>query len=169
MPPESAARPLNLPVARCVRCTEDPEATRALARRLAARLRPDDFLALCGELGAGKTTFVQGLAAGLGVEGRVSSPTFVLMHCHPGRLPLCHLDAYRVGCAEEFAELGVEDFAAAAVTVLEWADRLPELWPPEVLVVTLAYTDTGRRLEFEGRGPRLAALVEELCADDSGD
>ena len=164
MPPEAADSPLPYPRARCSRETADAEATRALARRLAALLRPGDFLALCGELGAGKTTFVQGLAEGLGVAGRVSSPTFILLHAHLGPLPLCHLDAYRVRTAEELRDLGAEELAEAGVTALEWADRVPALWPPEVILITLEYAGEGRRLHFEGRGPRPAALVKELCA-----
>jgi tRNA threonylcarbamoyladenosine biosynthesis protein TsaE len=164
MPPEPADFPELCPPPRCSRETHDAEATRALARRLAALLRPGDFLALCGELGAGKTTFVQGLAQGLGVAGRVSSPTFILLHAHPGPVPLCHLDAYRVHTTEELGDLGAEELAEAGVTALEWADRVPALWPPEVLIITLEYAGDGRRLHFEGRGPRPAALVQELCA-----
>ena len=144
--------------------TEDAPETRDLAQRLAERLQAGDFVALIGELGAGKTTFAQGLAAGLGVTGRVSSPTFVLMHCHPGPLPLCHVDAYRVATGQELREAGVEEYADAAVTAVEWADRVPDFWPPEVIVVNLAYTDTTRRVELTGRGSRLAAVVRELSA-----
>lgn len=143
-----------------------PETTQAVARRLAPRLQAGDFLALCGELGSGKTCFAQGLAAGLQVQGRVSSPSFVLMHYHPGALPLCHLDAYRVDSAEEFYQLGVDEYAHTSVMALEWADRVPDLWPAEVLVINLSYADSGRRLELIGRGARAAALVEELRKHD---
>ncbi|HEY3397913.1 MAG TPA: tRNA (adenosine(37)-N6)-threonylcarbamoyltransferase complex ATPase subunit type 1 TsaE [Armatimonadota bacterium] len=142
--------------------TDSPEQTRELARRLAAYLRPGDFLALCGELGGGKTCFVQGLAEGLGALGRVSSPTFVLLHYHPGPLPLCHLDAYRVASAEEFRDLGVDDYARTGVVALEWADRLPELWPAELLIVNFSYTADGRCLELSGRGERWSPVLEEL-------
>lgn len=139
-----------------------PEATQALARRLAQYLQAGDFLALCGELGSGKTCFVQGLAQGLPVPGRVSSPSFVLMHYHPGPLPLSHLDAYRVESAEEFRQLGADEYARLSVLALEWADRVPDLWPEEVLVINLSYAEGGRRIEFVGRGQRPALLVEEL-------
>jgi tRNA threonylcarbamoyladenosine biosynthesis protein TsaE len=144
------------------------ETTRALARQWAVSLRAGDFLALIGELGGGKTCFVQGLAEGLEVAGRVSSPTFVLLHYHPGPLPLVHLDAYRVGTAEEFRELGVEEYARTSVIALEWADRVPELWPAEALVIRFGYAEGGRRIEFEGRGERPGALVEELRQHDPG-
>lgn len=148
--------------------TATAEETQALARWLAGQLQPGDFLALCGELGSGKTCFVQGLAEGLGVQGRVSSPTFVLLHYHPGPLPLLHLDAYRVGSGAEFRDLGVDDYARTCVIALEWADRVPDLWPAEVLVINFAYADSGRRLEFVARGARPTALVEELRRYDPG-
>lgn len=158
--PEAATPPR----ARCTLEAPDAEATRALGRRLAALLRPGDFLALCGDLGAGKTTFVQGLAEGLGVTGRVCSPTFILLHAHPGPIPLCHLDAYRVASAEQLRDLGADDLAERGVTALEWADRVPALWPPELLLLTLEYDGEGRRLHLEGRGAHPAAVVRELCA-----
>jgi tRNA threonylcarbamoyladenosine biosynthesis protein TsaE len=145
-----------------------PEATQSLARHLARLLRAGDFLALLGELGGGKTCFVQGLAEGLGVQGRVSSPTFVLLHYHPGPLPLVHLDAYRVASAEEFRDLGVEEYARTSVIALEWADRVPDLWPVEALTIRFAYAENGRRIEFAGRGERPRALVVELRQYDPG-
>ena len=144
--------------------TAGPEETQALARKLAALLRPGDFLALVGELGGGKTCFVQGLAEALGVQGRVGSPTFVLLHYHPGPLPLCHVDAYRVGSGEELRDLGLEDYARLGVIALEWADRVPEVCPPDALTISFAYADPGRRLEFSARGERSTALLEEIGA-----
>jgi tRNA threonylcarbamoyladenosine biosynthesis protein TsaE len=167
MPPETSAES-SLPTCTCERPTEDAEATRELARRLARKLQAGDFLALIGELGAGKTTFAQGLAQGLGVRGRVSSPTFVLMHCHSGPLELCHLDAYRVSSGQELREAGAEEYLPSSVVALEWADRVPDFWPPEALIIELSYTETGRRVVLSGRGARPAAIVQELCADDSG-
>ncbi len=160
--------PTNSTQARHTLVTATAEDTRALARWLAGRLQAGDFLALCGDLGSGKTCFVQGLAEGLGVQGRVSSPTFVLLHYHPGPLPLLHLDAYRVGSGAEFRDLGVDEYARTCVIALEWADRVPDLWPAEVLAINFAYADGGRRLEFVGRGLRPTALVEELRRHDSG-
>jgi len=96
------------------------------------------------------------------VHGRVSSPTFVLLHYHPGPVPLCHLDAYRVNSAEEFRDLGVDDYARTSAIALEWADRVPDLWPPDTLVIRFVYADGGRRLEFSARGERAAALLEGL-------
>ena len=108
-PPELARAEVLVPSA---------EELQALAARLARDLAPGDFLALCGDLGSGKTCFVQGLARGLGVSWRVTSPTFVLLHLHPGTPPLCHLDAYRVGSAQELLDLGLEEYAETAVVAL---------------------------------------------------
>ncbi len=152
-----------------VYCSRSPEATRELGRRLAGLLQAGDFLALSGELGGGKTCFVQGLAEGLGVQGRVSSPTFVLLHYHPGRLPLLHLDAYRVGSGEELRDLGLDDYAKTSVIALEWADRAPELAPEEALGLRFEYAEEGRRITVSGRGGRVAALIEELQKHGAGD
>ncbi|NLE67139.1 MAG: tRNA (adenosine(37)-N6)-threonylcarbamoyltransferase complex ATPase subunit type 1 TsaE [Lentisphaerae bacterium] len=111
--------------------TRSPAETREVAAGLAGSLLPGDVLALCGELGSGKTCFVQGLARALGVRGRVSSPTFTLMHEYQGRLPVFHVDLYRLFTGADLAELGLDDDALArGITVIEWADRaegeLPE-------------------------------------------
>lgn len=145
-----------------VYCSRSPQATRKLARRLAARLQAGDFLALSGQLGGGKTCFVQGLAEGLGVQGRVSSPTFVLLHYHPGPVPLLHLDAYRVSSGQELRDLGLDDYMDRCVVVLEWADRVPELVPEEALSLRFEYAEQGRHIILSGRGERAAALIEEL-------
>lgn len=112
-----------------------PAETLAAGRALAAGLRAGDVLALVGPLGAGKTQFVKGLAAGLGLDAEgVTSPTFTLLHEYrrPGaRLPLCHFDFYRLETAAEAAALGLEEiFDGDGVTAVEWADRFPELLPP---------------------------------------
>ncbi len=109
-----------------------PEETAALGRSLAAELRPGDVLALAGDLGAGKTRFTQGLAAGLGVEGGVTSPTFTLVHEYPGgRLPLTHIDLYRLENPAEVLGIGLDDYLyGEGVTVIEWADKFEALMPP---------------------------------------
>jgi len=105
-----------------------PEETLELGRRLAAELRKGDILALAGELGAGKTQFVKGLAAGLGVEEDITSPTFTLVHEHPG---LTHLDLYRLERPEEVLAIGLDDYLEnGGVTVIEWADKFEALIPP---------------------------------------
>ncbi len=130
--------------------TEGPEGTRALARRLARTLKPGDVLLLIGDLGAGKTTFVRGLAEGLGVEPElVSSPTFVLIQEYEGgRLPLYHVDAYRVRDPRELLEVGLEEcFERGGVVAIEWGEKLEGLVPPSsrVLEIRFELLDERRR------------------------
>lgn len=119
--------------------TADAEGTRAVARALAGVLRPGDLLVLDGPLGAGKTTFTQGLGAGLGVRGPVASPTFVIERVHPnlGDGPaLVHVDAYRLGGEGEIDDLDLEADLDRAVTVVEWGrDRVEHLADSVLLVV----------------------------------
>ena len=113
-----------------------PEDTEAAGARLATLLVAGDVVALTGELGAGKTRFTQGLARGLGVTGRVVSPTFVLVNEYRGRLPVHHVDAYRTESLTELLDLGLEEmFSGDGVTVVEWADKLTPLLPPHAVHV----------------------------------
>jgi len=106
------------------RVTRSAEETEALGEELAATLRPGDLLLLTGELGAGKTTFVRGLARGLGSGAAVQSPTFQLVRVYPGRVQLGHVDLYRLDAGSGIAELGLEDLLADGVVVIEWGERL---------------------------------------------
>lgn len=113
--------------------SHNPQETFELGRRFAAELRRGDILALAGDLGAGKTHFTKGLAAGLGVEEDVTSPTFTLVHEHPGgKLPLIHIDLYRLEEPAEVLGIGLDDYLeSGGVTVIEWADKFAELMPPD--------------------------------------
>jgi len=112
------------------------EQTQAAGARLAERLGPGDVVALTGDLGAGKTCFTQGLARGLGVTGRVVSPTFVLVNEYRGRVPVHHVDAYRTESLTELLDLGLEElFAGDGVTIVEWADKLLPLLPADAVHV----------------------------------
>ena len=102
------------------------EDTRAFGERLAKILRPGDLIVLVGPLGAGKTAFTQGLGAGLGVRGNVTSPTFVISRVHQGPLPLVHVDAYRLGGHLEVDDLDLDADVADSVTVVEWGEGLVE-------------------------------------------
>ena len=128
--------------------TASAEETEAVAARLAGRLKQGDLLLLVGELGAGKTTFVRGLARGMGVRGDVMSPTFQLVRLYPGDRPLAHVDLYRVERAAELEELGLVDLLDECVVVVEWGDRLDSR---EAFRVTIETVDaTHRRLRLEG-------------------
>lgn len=110
-----------------------PEKTFAIACALASELRANDVLALVGELGAGKTHFVKGLAAGLGFRGEITSPSFTLIHEYPGgRLPLYHFDFYRLETIAETVRLDLDHYLTnGGICVIEWADKFPELLPAQ--------------------------------------
>ncbi|HXD28921.1 MAG TPA: tRNA (adenosine(37)-N6)-threonylcarbamoyltransferase complex ATPase subunit type 1 TsaE [Arthrobacter sp.] len=137
--------------------TRDAEATRALAARIGGVLRPGDLLLLNGELGAGKTTFTQGLGAGLGVREGIISPTFVLSRIHPslsGGPALVHVDAYRLADADELEDLDLEQDLDASVTVVEWGRGKAEQLSASRLEITLI-RDTGSTIAEQGGGPVL--------------
>ncbi|OGF52774.1 MAG: tRNA (adenosine(37)-N6)-threonylcarbamoyltransferase complex ATPase subunit type 1 TsaE [Candidatus Fraserbacteria bacterium RBG_16_55_9] len=119
--------------------TQSAEETRAFGRKLAGRLRPGDCLLLTGELGAGKTTLVQGLAEGLGLDPKeIISPTFVLIREHDGKIPLFHMDAYRIGNARELLEVGLaEYFQRSGITVIEWGEKVRGSVPSDAIEILL--------------------------------
>ena len=127
--------------------SHNPQETFDLGRRLAASLRRGDVLALAGDLGAGKTQFTQGLAAGLGVESDVTSPTFTLVHEYlGGRIPLFHIDLYRLEDEEEVLGIGLDDYLESdGVTVIEWADKFEALMPPGVRWIRFRIADGDER------------------------
>jgi tRNA threonylcarbamoyl adenosine modification protein YjeE len=137
-----------------------------LAARLGGALAVGDVVALTGPLGAGKTTFVQGLAEGVGVpaERHVASPTFTLVNEHPGRIPLVHVDLYRIGSPAELPELGIEEAYDRAATAIEWADRYWEILPGDVLHVDIEVHGEARELRLRGQGPRSQRLLSTLAA-----
>lgn len=141
--------------------TRSPSETEHAGELLAALLGPDDVLALAGDLGAGKTCLVQGVAHGLGVEEPVTSPTFNLLLVHPGRLPLCHVDLYRLERAEELEDIGFfEALESGAACMVEWGDRFCEALPADHLSVAI-HREPGdtRRFEVAGNGPRSLVLA----------
>ncbi|MBW2134325.1 MAG: tRNA (adenosine(37)-N6)-threonylcarbamoyltransferase complex ATPase subunit type 1 TsaE [Deltaproteobacteria bacterium] len=141
-----------------------PEDTQAIGARLAAGLQPGDVIALIGELGAGKTELVHGLAQGLEVPpGLVASPTFVLVHEYAGRLTLIHVDLYRLEQLSPDFLLELEEYwSGPYVTVIEWAERLAGALPEEYLEVTLIWTgEQSRELVFRAHGPRGEKLLNQ--------
>jgi tRNA threonylcarbamoyladenosine biosynthesis protein TsaE len=141
------------------------EDTRAIGAALAPLLEPGDALALTGELGAGKTTLVQGLARGLGFTGPVVSPTFTLVREYRGRLTVYHVDVYRLERIQDVIDLGFEEMLDGdGVLVVEWGDAVEGLLPPEHLLVELTTPgpDETRRIELAGIGASWAARWERL-------
>lgn len=129
-----------------VAVTRSEEETAAAGRALATRLHAGDVVLLFGDLGAGKTAFVKGLADGLGVaRGEVSSPTFTLVQEYRGgRLPLIHVDLYRLNDPREIDDLGLEEIAASGVLAIEWAEKLVRV-PPHAVSVRLEHGDADER------------------------
>jgi tRNA threonylcarbamoyladenosine biosynthesis protein TsaE len=125
--------------------SDSAEATRRIAKTVGGRLQGGERIALDGDLGSGKTTFVQGLAQALGVLEPVTSPTFVLVREYrTGRLPLVHSDLYRLNSPAEFQTLGLDDVDPESVVVVEWPERVPGLVESVDLVIQIASTETGR-------------------------
>lgn len=142
--------------------TESDTETRELARRIGAAAQAGDFLCLYGPMGAGKTTFTQGLAQGLGVDEPVSSPTFALVHEYAGRTPIWHLDTYRIQNLDELLDLSWDDLLAGhGVVVIEWPERIAEALPHNRLDVRIDYAEgEARRLGFEPHGERAQQLLQ---------
>jgi tRNA threonylcarbamoyladenosine biosynthesis protein TsaE len=129
--------------------TGTPEETEAAAARLGRRLGSGDLVLLVGELGAGKTTFVRGLARGMGVEGPVVSPTFQLVRVYRGPVPLAHVDLYRLGGGADLADLDLDGLLDGGAVAVEWGDRLDPAG--DALRVVIEPVDPGRRrLTLEG-------------------
>jgi tRNA threonylcarbamoyladenosine biosynthesis protein TsaE len=143
--------------------TDSEDQTRSIGCRLAERLSPGMLVGLQGELGSGKTRFVQGMAAGFGIPiEEVSSPTFVLCHVYNGRRTLLHVDAYRIQSLNEVDDLGIhESIARGDVVVVEWADKISATLPDERITIQFEEIDAGRRLlSISATGSRASELLD---------
>ncbi|WP_421382877.1 tRNA (adenosine(37)-N6)-threonylcarbamoyltransferase complex ATPase subunit type 1 TsaE [Bacillus salacetis] len=142
--------------------TSSPEQTGEFAGRLAELLQENDVLTLEGDLGAGKTTFTKGLAKGLGIKRNVNSPTFTIIKEYQGRLPLYHMDVYRLD--DSFEDLGFDEyFNGGGVTVVEWAHLIKEQLPDERLAISiLRKSDQERTILLEPAGNRYEMLCKEI-------
>lgn len=135
--------------------TSSPEETEAIGALVARMLVSGDMVGLIGDLGAGKTRFVRGVALGLGVKGLVKSPSFTLVNVYEGgRIPLNHIDLYRLGSADELYSAGIEEYIYGdGVSVIEWADSIPALLDGCTIVIRLSSLGDDRRsIEIERRG-----------------
>ncbi|WP_144559607.1 tRNA (adenosine(37)-N6)-threonylcarbamoyltransferase complex ATPase subunit type 1 TsaE [Shouchella miscanthi] len=142
------------------------EDTMALAASFAAYLKPSDCILLAGDLGAGKTHFVKGLGRGLGVDCMITSPTFTIIKEYEGRLPLYHMDVYRVG--EEADELGLEEYIeGSGVTVIEWAHLIQDLLPAHSFSFTIKKSsETERDILIQAQGSSHLRRLEEWMNDN---
>ena len=141
--------------------TKNEEELINLGERLGTLLQKNDVLILSGELGAGKTTFTKGLAKGLGIRQMIKSPTYTIVREYEGRLPLYHLDVYRIEGDADSIDLD-EFLFGGGVTVIEWGHLLGEDLPDSYLELELLKEAEGRRLHFTAQGPRAEQLIKEL-------
>ena len=141
--------------------TKNEEELINLGERLGTLLQKNDVLILSGELGAGKTTFTKGLAKGLGIRQMIKSPTYTIVREYEGRLPLYHLDVYRIEGDADSIDLD-EFLFGGGVTVIEWGHLLGEDLPDSYLELELLKEAEGRRLHFSAQGSRAEQLIKEL-------
>lgn len=143
--------------------------TEEMGVRLAANLFPGAFIALYGELGAGKTALARGIGEGLGTMD-VTSPTFTIVQEHEGRLPLFHFDAYRLKDERELFDIGFEEYLMlGGVVLMEWPERVPTALPKERLDITIkGSADEPRDVQFRPYGKRYEALVQSINRETEG-
>lgn len=146
--------------------TTSVDDTRALAGEVATLAKPGDLIVLAGDLGSGKTAFAQGFARGLGVDEQVTSPAFVLVRTYEGRLPLVHLDVYRLDHMQELVDLGISELLdEGAVTLVEWGDAVTPALPADFLEVRLDMADgpvDDRLVAIRSVGPAWPPRVDAL-------
>ncbi|MFC1989685.1 tRNA (adenosine(37)-N6)-threonylcarbamoyltransferase complex ATPase subunit type 1 TsaE [Chloroflexota bacterium] len=144
--------------------SRSPEQTQSLGMHIGQLAQPGDVFLLVGELGAGKTCLTQGVAWGLGIEEYALSPSFVIMRELYGRLPLYHVDLYRLDLIEESMDLGLDDYLyGSGVCVVEWAEKALSILPVEHLMIEISYlSDTERSFEMKPGGQRYSKMVEQL-------
>ncbi len=144
--------------------SHSPEQTQRLGTSLGKLAQADDVFLLCGELGSGKTCLTQGIAWGLNVKEYAFSPSFVLVREYYGRLPLYHVDLYRLDHIEEIANLGLDEYLYGdGVCVVEWAEKGLPLLPQDNLLIKLSYlSQTERSLTLETNGTRYSQLLRSL-------
>ena len=143
--------------------TDSPQKTKALAEMIGRAVSAGTLITLSGDLGAGKTTFTQGLAKGLDIDRKVTSPTFTIMKEYKGRLPLYHIDAYRLEDIDQ--DLGFEEYIDGdGVCVIEWADFIENVLPQDKLSINLTINDDdSRMLVFTADGERYEEVLDRLC------
>lgn len=141
--------------------TSSPQKTITLGERLGQFLKCGDIVSLTGELGSGKTTFIQGIAKGLAIKGPVNSPTFSLLNIYKGKNPFCHFDLYRI---DEKEDIGYDEFFHPPyICVIEWGEKAAKFLPPEYLKINLNHIDRHtRRFLFLPKGKHFIELVKNV-------
>jgi tRNA threonylcarbamoyladenosine biosynthesis protein TsaE len=144
------------------------EETKEISRCLAKELKAGDVICLSGDLGAGKTVFTQGLAQGLGVKNKVTSPTFTIIHEYQGRLPLFHLDLYRLNSEAEIEKLGLDEyFFSSGISVVEWGEKAKKFLPTDYLSIEIFCSKSNQKrrlLKFQSKGKRGAELLKAILS-----
>jgi len=143
--------------------TKSPEETKNLGKEVGKLAKPGDLLAFYGELGAGKTCFIQGISRELEVKDYVTSPSFTIVNEYQGKIPIYHFDLFRLN-TEEILELGYEEyFYGEGLTVIEWAEKIEQLLPKEHLKIDIKFKDLYERtISFISQGDRFDKLLKEL-------
>jgi len=142
---------------------KDEEETKSFGYKLGEIVKKGSIICLLGDLGAGKTTFTQSLAKGLGVCDYVTSPTFTIVNEYDGRIQLYHFDVYRIGSSEEMYDIGYDEYINSdGVCIIEWANLIEDIVPEERLTIELKYVEDGREMILTPKGEEYTRIVEEL-------
>ena len=144
--------------------SHSPEETQDIGKKLGQMAQSGDVILLMGNLGAGKTCLTQGIAWGLNIDGYARSPSFVVVNEYKGRLPMYHIDLYRLDSIAEVAELGLDDYLyGRGLCVVEWADKALELLPPQNLTIKIdLLSDNERKLGLTAHGNRYKEMLSEI-------
>lgn len=146
--------------------TKSSAETIRIGKNIGSHLLPGEVVALVGELGAGKTQLIKGMATGVGVgkPAYISSPSFTLINEYPAETPFYHIDLFRLQWEKEAEDLGIEDyFQGEGITAVEWADKIPNLLPKELLLIHITYTGKHTRsIEIIGKGKRYLTLIDQI-------
>ncbi|MGB7291809.1 MAG: tRNA (adenosine(37)-N6)-threonylcarbamoyltransferase complex ATPase subunit type 1 TsaE [Thermodesulfobacteriota bacterium] len=153
-------------VEKCVIYSSSEEETIKIGEKLGKLLKPGSIVGLIGELGTGKTVLVKGIARGMNIQEEPNSPTFVIMNKYDGRTPLYHFDLYRITSAEELEGIGYEEyFYGNGVTVVEWSDRVKEIFPDKTIKIEITIPvepdhkdETVRKINIEGKDRWLSSF-----------
>ncbi|MEA1939724.1 MAG: tRNA (adenosine(37)-N6)-threonylcarbamoyltransferase complex ATPase subunit type 1 TsaE [Candidatus Caldatribacteriota bacterium] len=149
--------------------TKSPEETKKIGEKIAKLIKSGDILLFFGELGAGKTCFIQGIAEELKVKDYVTSPSFTIINEYQGKIPIYHFDLFRLNNFEEIVDLGYEEyFYGNGLTLVEWAEKLEKNLPVEYLKIIITFLDFQRRkLTFTSKGDRFVKLFKELKKNEN--